>query len=150
MARLILIADDSPTVQRKAQSILEGEGFEVETVSNGVAAIKKLPTLRPVLVLADVSMPGKDGYEVCDFVKSSGDLLNVPVLLVGSDLEPYDEVRGKQVRADGIIKKPFTPQDALQHLVFPRRHDPHYLSADLLLFPEGGDDLLQPVQAKSC
>jgi CheY-like chemotaxis protein len=96
-----------------AQKILREEGFEVETVSNGVAAIKKLPALQPVLVLADVSMPGKDGYEVCEFVKTSADLLHVPVLLVGSDLEPYDEQRGQQVRADGIIKKPFTARDLI-------------------------------------
>ena len=113
MARLILIADDSPIVQRIAQKILREEGFEVETVSNGVAAIKKLPAMQPVLVLADVSMPGKDGYEVCEFVKTSADLLHVPVLLVGSDLEPYDEQRGQQVKADGIIKKPFTAHDLI-------------------------------------
>jgi CheY-like chemotaxis protein len=113
VARSILIADDSLTVQRIAQKILREEGFEVETVSNGVAAVKKLPALQPVLVLADVSMPGKDGYEVCEFVKTSADLLHVPVLLVGSDLEPYDEQRGQQVRADGIIKKPFTAQDLI-------------------------------------
>jgi len=111
VARSILIADDSPIVQRIAQKILREEGFEVETVSNGVAAIKKLPALQPVLVLADVSMPGKDGYEVCEFVKTSADLLHVPVLLVGSDLEPYDEHRGQKVRADGFIKKPFTAHD---------------------------------------
>ncbi len=113
MARLILIADDSPTIQRRAQRILEGEGYAVETVSNGVAAIKKLPQLHPALVLADVSMPGKDGYEVCEFVKTSNDLFHVPVLLVGSDLEPYDEPRGAEVKADGIIKKPFTPLDLI-------------------------------------
>ena len=113
MTRLILIADDSPIIQRKAQRILQDEGFEVQTVSNGVAAVKKLPTLQPVLVLADVSMPGKDGYEVCEFVKTSADLLHVPVLLVGSDLEPYDEQRGARVRADGIIKKPFTPHELI-------------------------------------
>ncbi len=113
MARLILLADDSPTIQRRAQTILEGEGFEVETVSNGVAAIKKLPKMQPVLVLADVSMPGKDGYEVCDYVKTSADLHHVPVLLVASDLEPYDELRGAQVGADGIIKKPFAAHDLI-------------------------------------
>ena len=113
MARSILIADDSPIVQRIAQKILREEGFEVETVSNGVAAIKKLPALQPVLVIADVSMPGKDGYEVCEFVKTSADLLHVPVLLVGSDLEPYDVQRGQQVKADGIIKKPFTAHDLI-------------------------------------
>jgi CheY-like chemotaxis protein len=110
---LILVADDSPTVQRKAQAILQAEGFGVETVSNGVAAIKKLPKLQPILVLADVSMPGKDGYEVCEFVKTSADFRHVPVLLVGSDLEPYDEQRGAQVRADGIIKKPFAADDLI-------------------------------------
>jgi len=113
VGRLILLADDSPTIQRRAQTILEDEGFEVETVSNGVAAIKKLPQMHPVLVLADVSMPGKDGYEVCDYVKTSADLHHVPVLLVASDLEPYDELRGAQVRADGIIKKPFAPHDLI-------------------------------------
>jgi CheY-like chemotaxis protein len=110
---LILVADDSPTVQRKAQGILLAAGFEVETVSNGVAAIKKLPNLQPILVIADVSMPGKDGYEVCEFVKTSADFRHVPVLLVGSDLEPYDEQRGAKVKADGIIKKPFAPDDLI-------------------------------------
>ena len=113
MARLILIADDSPIIQRKAQRILQDEGFEVQTVSNGVAAVKKLPVIQPVLVLADVSMPGKDGYEVCEFVKTSPGLRHVPVLLVGSDLEPYDEQRGARVRADGIIKKPFSSHDLI-------------------------------------
>ena len=113
MARLILIADDSPIIQRKAQRILQDEGFEVQTVSNGVAAVKKLPVMQPALVLADVSMPGKDGYEVCEFVKTSAGLRHVPVLLVGSDLEPYDEQRGARVRADGIIKKPFSPHDLI-------------------------------------
>ncbi len=113
MAGLILIADDSPIIQRKAQRILQDEGFDVQTVSNGVAAVKKLPVMQPVLVLADVSMPGKDGYEVCEFVKTSPGLRHVPVLLVGSDLEPYDEQRGARVRADGIIKKPFSPHDLI-------------------------------------
>ena len=107
MARTVLVADDSPTHQRRATGILTGEGLEVVTVSNGVAAIKKLSILRPVLILADVSMPGRDGYEVCEFVKSSPDLARVPVLLIFSDLEPFDEARAQRVRADGRIRKPF-------------------------------------------
>ena len=113
VARLILVADDSPIIQRKVQRVLQDEGFEAETVSNGVAAVKRLSTLQPLLVLADVSLPGRDGYEVCEFVKTSVDLLSVPVLLMGSDLEPYDERRGARVRADGIIKKPFTDQELI-------------------------------------
>jgi CheY-like chemotaxis protein len=113
VARIVLVADDSPTIQKKALGILKGEGFEVETVSNGVAAIKRLAVLHPVVILADVSMPGRDGYEVCDFVKKSAELSHVPVLLVASDMEPYDDARGAQVKADGIIKKPFEPQELI-------------------------------------
>ena len=111
MARTVLVADDSPTHQRKANGILTGEGLVVVTVSNGVAAIKKLPTVKPLLVLADVSMPGRDGYEVCEFVKNSPDLAHVPVLLIVSDMEPCDEVRAAQVGADGTIKKPFVQEE---------------------------------------
>jgi CheY-like chemotaxis protein len=107
VARTVLVADDSPTHQRRASGILTGEGLEVVTVSNGVAAIKKLSALKPALILADVSMPGRDGYEVCEFVKSSPDLAHVPVLLIFSDLEPFDEGRAQRSRADGRIKKPF-------------------------------------------
>ena len=107
MARKILIADDSPTVQKKASGILTGEGIEVVTVSNGVAAIKKLPVVSPMVILADVSMPGKDGYEVCEFVKGSAEFSGVPVVLVFSDDDTYEEQKGARVRADGRIKKPF-------------------------------------------
>ena len=113
MARTVLIADDSPTITRKVEGILRGEGLDVKTVSNGVAAIKKLSSLKPHLVLADVAMPGKDGYEVCDFLKNSPDLRHVPVLLVYSEAEPYDEQRGARVRADGRIKKPFDPEELI-------------------------------------
>lgn len=111
MARTVLVADDSPTHQRRATGILTGEGLEVVTVSNGVAAIKKLAAVRPSLILADVSMPGRDGYEVCEHVKNSPDLVHVPVLLIYSDQEPFDEGRAQRARADGRVKKPFAPED---------------------------------------
>ena len=117
MARVVLVADDSPTIQKKALGILKGEGFEVETVSNGVAAIKRLSVIHPVVVLADVSMPGRDGYEVCEFIKKSPELSHVPVLLVASDMEPFDDARGAEVGADGIIKKPFEARDLISIVV---------------------------------
>jgi CheY-like chemotaxis protein len=109
----ILIADDSPTIQRQASGILTGEGLEVVTVANGVAAIKKLATVKPLLVLADVSMPGRDGYEVCQFIKQSPEMKHVPVLLVFSDLEPYDQSRGAQAGVDGSVRKPFVHDELL-------------------------------------
>ncbi len=111
MPGTILVADDSPTIQRQASGILTGEGHEVVTVANGVAAIKKLPTVKPLMVLADVSMPGRDGYEVCQIIKQSPETRDVPVLLIFSDLEPYDPARGAQVGADGSVKKPFAQEE---------------------------------------
>ena len=113
MAQTILVADDSPTIQRRASGILTNEGLEVVTVPNGVAAIRKLPTVKPQLILADVSMPGKDGYEVCEFVKNSPELSHVPVVLIFSELEPYQKDRGALVRADGQVKKPFDDNDLI-------------------------------------
>jgi CheY-like chemotaxis protein len=107
VGRTILVADDSPTVQKKASGILTGEGLDVVTVSNGVAAVKKLPTVNPLVVLADVSMPGKDGYEVCEHIKSNASLSHVPVILIFSDTDPYEEAKGTRVSADGRIRKPF-------------------------------------------
>ncbi|MGH9356322.1 MAG: response regulator [Terriglobia bacterium] len=107
MPRTVLVADDNLTIQRMASEMLRGEDVEVITVANGMAAIKKLPEAKPLVVLADVDMPGKDGYEVCDFVKSTPELHYVRVLLAVSDADPYDQERGARVRADGIVKKPF-------------------------------------------
>jgi CheY-like chemotaxis protein len=111
LGRTILVADDSPTIQKKASGILTGEGLDVVTVSNGVAAVKKLPTVNPLVVLADVSMPGKDGYEVCEHIKSNASMSHVSVLLIFSDTDPYEEAKGARVSADGRIKKPFDRDD---------------------------------------
>ena len=115
MARTVLVADDSPSIQNKAKGILTGEGLEVVTVSNGVAAIKKLPSIKPSLVIADVAMPGRDGYEVCEFVKNSPELSFVPVVLVYSDVDPYDDQRGARARADATIKKSPGERDPFDH-----------------------------------
>jgi CheY-like chemotaxis protein len=136
-----LVADGSPSHQRRAQGILTGEGLEVLTVSNGVAAIKKLPTAKAALVLADVSMPGRDGYEVCDFVKNSPDLARIPVLLSYSEQTPYDEARSQRCRADGRIKKPFG-QDELLNIV------KRFLPAEEAALPTLAPTLRTPAVAK--
>ncbi|HLI31006.1 MAG TPA: response regulator [Terriglobia bacterium] len=107
MPRTVLVADDNLTIQRMASEMLASDGVEVVTVANGMAAIKKLPDAKPLVILADVDMPGKDGYEVCDFVKNTPELHYVRVLLAVSDADPYDQLRGDRVHADGIVKKPF-------------------------------------------
>jgi len=87
--------------------ILSAEGIEVIAVSNGDAAVKKLQGLDFDLVLADVYMPGLDGYEVCQWVKNSADHPGLPVVLVVGALEPLVPDRISQAGADGLLKKPF-------------------------------------------
>ena len=105
MAR-ILLADDSAHAQRMGTKILSAEGHEVTAVSNGQAALKTLKNFTPDLVVADVFMPGKTGYEVCQFIKSDPKLRRIPVVLIVGKMEPYDPTEGQRVHADGVVTKP--------------------------------------------
>ena len=109
----VLLADDSTHAQRMATKILAGEDIQVVTVSNGEAAVKKLPEGGFDVVLADVFMPGRTGYEVCSFVRSSPKLAHIPVVLVVGQLEPYNQEQGRKVQADAVLKKPFEASDVV-------------------------------------
>jgi len=103
----ILLADDSITIQKIVNLTFSGEGIDVVTVGNGEAALKKIYELRPSLVLADIFMPGKNGYEVCDYVKNEPALSSTPVILLVGAFEPFDSNEAARVKADGHLTKPF-------------------------------------------
>ena len=107
----ILVADDSPAIQKIASSILAGDNVQIITVANGIAAIKKYELEKPHVVLADIEMPGKDGYEVCDYIKKTPEHDQTMVLLVVGAMEHCDEDRAKEVKADGVVKKPFNVRE---------------------------------------
>jgi CheY-like chemotaxis protein len=103
----ILLADDSITIQKIVNLTFSGEGIDVVTVGNGEAAVKKIHEIRPALVLADIFMPGKNGYEVCDYIKSDPSLTATPVILLVGAFEPFDSNEAARVKADGHLTKPF-------------------------------------------
>jgi CheY-like chemotaxis protein len=109
----ILVADDNSNIQKMVANALKERGIEVIGVANGDAAIKKLEILNPDMVLADVFMPVKDGYELCEWIKSKERLAAVPVFLLVGAFDPLDEHRVQTVKADGVLKKPFVPPDHL-------------------------------------
>jgi CheY-like chemotaxis protein len=109
----ILVADDNSNIQKMVANALKEKGIEVIGVANGDAAIKKLEILNPDMVLADVFMPVKDGYELCEWIKSKERLAAVPVFLLVGAFDPLDEHRVQTVKADGVLKKPFVPPDHL-------------------------------------
>jgi CheY-like chemotaxis protein len=109
MGKKILLADDSITIQKVIELTFSDEDFEVVTVGNGRLAIEKVGEVRPDIVLCDIIMPEKDGYEVCDFIKKHPTLSSVPVLLLTGAFEPFDQERATRVGCDGFLAKPFEP-----------------------------------------
>jgi CheY-like chemotaxis protein len=106
----LLLADDSVTIQRVIELTFADEDVEVLAVGDGQQAIERVQSDRPDIVLADVGMPERDGYEVAAFIKGNPQLAHIPVLLLTGAFEPVDEVRARAVGCDGVLVKPFEPQ----------------------------------------
>jgi two-component system, chemotaxis family, chemotaxis protein CheY len=116
LARKILLADDSVTAQNMGRKILADAGYEVITVNNGSAALKKIAEAKPDLIVLDVYMPGYSGLEVCQRLKEVGETARIPVLLTVGKLEPFKPEEAKRVRAEGFIVKPFEASELLSAL----------------------------------
>ncbi len=116
MARKILLADDSVTAQNMGRKILVDAGYDVLTVNNGSAALKRITESKPDLIVLDVYMPGYSGLEVCQRLKESGETSHIPVLLTVGKLEPFKPEEARRVRADGHIVKPFEASELLSAL----------------------------------
>ena len=110
MPHKLLLADDSVTIQKVIELTFADEDIEVVAVNNGRQAIEMIPHEKPHIVLADVGMPERDGYEVAAFIKGRPDLAHIPVLLLTGAFEPIDEGRARAAGCDGVLVKPFEPQ----------------------------------------
>jgi CheY-like chemotaxis protein len=113
----ILVADDNSNIQKMVGLALKDQGIDVVAVGNGEAAVRKISDVKPDLVLADVFMPVRNGYEVCKFVKDDPSLAHIPVILLVGAFDPLDEQEAQRVGADGVLKKPFVPPDPLISMV---------------------------------
>ena len=113
MKRKLLLADDSVTIQRVVELTFSGEDIDVVTVSDGEEAIARMSADAPDIVLADIAMPKKNGYEVAAFVKEHPTLAKVPVLLLAGAFEPVDEERARRVKCDGVLVKPFETHEVI-------------------------------------
>src|SRR6266568_2732099 len=113
----ILVADDNSNIQKMVGLALKDQGIDVVAVGNGEAAVRKISDVRPDLVLADVFMPVRNGYEVCQYVKRDASLSHIPVILLVGAFDPLDEQEAQRVGADGVLKKPFVPPDPLISMV---------------------------------
>jgi len=106
----LLLADDSVTIQRVIELTFADEDIEVVAVSDGDQAIQRLDAAPPDIVLADIGMPGKNGYEVAQYVRQTPKLSHIPVVLLTGAFEPVDQARATEAGCDGVLAKPFEPQ----------------------------------------
>jgi CheY-like chemotaxis protein len=119
MSRTILLADDSLTIQKVVELTFADTEYEVVGVSSGDELLQRLPEVNPDLVICDVIMPGRDGYDVCQEIKSSSEHLHLPVILLTGTFEPFDRDRALAAGCSEIITKPFEARklvDAVERL----------------------------------
>ena len=120
MSGTILLADDSLTIQKVVELTFAETNYRVVTVSSGDELLDRLADSRPDLIICDVIMPGKDGYEVCQQIKSSSAWLHLPVILLTGTFEPFDRDRAIAAGCSEIITKPFEARklvDTVERLI---------------------------------
>ena len=140
----ILVADDNTNIQKMVVLAFQERGVEVIAVGNGEAAVRRLPDANPDLVLADVFMPVRNGYEVCEFVKKDPRFAHVPVILLVGAFDPLDEKEARRVGADGVLKKPFVPPDPLIAMVMSALEKNPKVAAELARAKEVAAEALLP------
>jgi CheY-like chemotaxis protein len=140
----ILVADDNTNIQKMVVLAFQERGVEVIAVGNGEAAVRRLPDANPDLVLADVFMPVRNGYEVCEFVKKDPRFSHVPVILLVGAFDPLDEKEARRVGADGVLKKPFVPPDPLIAMVMSALEKNPKVAAELAKAKEVAAEALLP------
>jgi len=113
MAYKLLLADDSQTIQKVVELVLNPEGFDIMSYDNGQEAVKALESMMPDIVLADIEMPKLNGYQLCEKIKADAATLHVPVILLAGAFEPFDEDYAKSVGADDFILKPFESHELI-------------------------------------
>jgi CheY-like chemotaxis protein len=124
----LLLADDSVTIQRVIELTFADEDVQVVAVSDGDQAIVRLESGPVDIVLADIGMPGRNGYEVAQYIRQSPALAHIPVVLLTGAFEPVDQERAAAAGCDGVLAKPFEPQMVIgrvrELLAQPRRVSP--------------------------
>lgn len=116
MSVKLLLADDSITIQKVVELILADEGYEIRSIGAGDEALALLHSFAPDIVLADVDMPGINGYDLCDRIKKGSDTRHIAVILLIGAFDPFDEERIRQVGADDYLIKPFGSHELLEKM----------------------------------
>ncbi len=116
MGKRVLIADDEPNIVASLEFLMEQAGFEVMLAANGQEALELVASFRPDLVLLDVMMPVKNGYEVCQSLKSDPATRGVKVVMLSAKGRDVEVAKGLELGADAYVTKPFSTRDLVAQI----------------------------------
>ena len=114
--KTVLVVDDEKDIVQLIRYNLEREGFKVESASDGNEALKKAVEVKPDVILLDIMLPGKDGYEVIKSLNQTERTANVPVIFLTAKSAEFDEVLGLELGADDYIVKPISPRKLVSRI----------------------------------
>lgn len=109
----ILIADDEPSIVTAVEFLLRREGFEVEIARDGAEALERIESSRPDLVVLDVMMPQKSGYEVCRCIREREEWRQIKVIMLSAKGRDTEVAKGMTIGADAYVTKPFSTRDLM-------------------------------------
>ena len=109
----VMIIDDSKTIRRTAETLLEKAGCEVVTAVDGFDALAKIADSNPDVIFVDIMMPRLDGYQTCALIKNSQNYQNIPVIMLSSKDGLFDQAKGRVVGSDQYLTKPFSKDELL-------------------------------------
>ncbi len=114
MAKYVLIVDDAPNIVLSLEFLMKKEGYEVRSVSNGEEAMEAIAEKTPDLILLDVMMPRKDGYEVCQELRASHVWKDIKIIMLTAKGRDVEREKGLALGADDYITKPFATQELVE------------------------------------
>jgi CheY-like chemotaxis protein len=103
----ILLADDSPQALRLGEQILTGNGLEVVSVTDGATAMRRLEDVRPDLLIVDIYLPTKTGFDLARYMKAEPEYRDIPVIFAVAPVDVFNEQDARNAGADAILQKPF-------------------------------------------
>jgi DNA-binding response OmpR family regulator len=138
MSRLILVIDDEPNIRELCRLYLEQDGFAVAEAGDGIQGLERARALKPALVVLDLMLPGKNGFDVCRELRS----LDIPVVMLTARGDEVDKILGLELGADDYLTKPFSPRELVARVkAVLRRADRGGASAPM---PEPAERLVFP------
>jgi DNA-binding response OmpR family regulator len=110
-AKRILVAEDDPVTSRFIVSLLEEKGYDVEVAADGERAVERAVEIRPDLIVSDLVMPYRDGFELLRAIRNDDRVKNTPLILLSMRDREEDIVRGFESGADDYVVKPFNARE---------------------------------------